>query len=280
MTFTPHPALQKRPRELCQLVRDYAGKLPAADGVIVERKMDGIRCLYIDGQLMTRNGDPIHGADHIAEALRAIEHELCRPTFFDGEWIVDDSFDATLDHYSTGGRNGDQGTFWLFDMIDMEEWRGNMSGEALLARRRKIDRLPAALTNGAVRVLPWDYCETASDAEAIARDVIANGGEGIIMKDPRATYRRERTGAWLRIKRSEIASGKVVAAVPQAKDPTKLGAILLDLDGQMIRVSAGFSAADRASLMAQGIVGRSAMVEMMERTASGQARQARFVAWN
>lgn len=278
MTYTPHPALQKRPRELCQLMRDYAGKLPAPDGVIVEEKVDGIRCLYIDGQLMTRNGDPIEGAEHIKVALRAIERETCRPMFFDGEWQVDGSFDATLDHFSTRGRNGDQGIFWLFDMLDMEEWRGNCPGNALLARKRKIDALPKNLTLGAVQVLPWHYFETAADVEAFAQDMISGGGEGVVIKDPKAVYRRERTGAWQRIKRSELVTGKVIAALPQAKCPDRLGTLLIDLDGTHIRVTAGLS--DREGLWRAGVVGRTATIKMMERTASGQARQARFVAWN
>jgi ATP-dependent DNA ligase len=281
--YTPHPALSRpaAQKALCQLVRDYAGNPPARDGVIVEDKKDGWRMLWINSELVTREGAPIHGADHIAEQLRRIEHKLCRPMFFDGEFIVANSFDATQAHMATRGRNGDQGTLWLFDMMDMDVWRGDACGEALTARRRRLDALAVELTGEAVQILPWRYFETAADIEADAAEVIAAGGEGIVMKDPNAVYRRQRSNAWQRIKRSAIAEVVVTAALPMHGDGARLGTLLVDIDGVSGKVCAGFTNEQRIALWQrpQALVGRTAIVEMMERTASGGMRSAKFVGW-
>lgn len=201
--YTPHPALSRQavPAQLCQLVRDYAGKLPAHDGCIVEEKKDGWRALWIDGELVTREGTPIHGCDHIVAQLQELERKLCRPTFFDGELIVGDSFAETHAHLRCGGLRGDQGTFWMWDMLDMDTWHGKAVCEPLTARRRRLEDLAGELTGEGARVLPWLYFIDREDIEAHAAQVIADGGEGIIIKDPGAVYTRRRTGAWQRIKR-------------------------------------------------------------------------------
>jgi len=281
--YTPHPALSRAPisRELCQLVRDYDGKPPAPDGCIVEDKKDGWRALWINGELVTREGAPIYGADHVADQLRAIERQRCRPTFFDGEFVVGDSFASTHAHLMARGRNGCQGTLWLFDMMDMETWAGNACCEPLTARRRRLDTLAGEFTGDAVRVLPWRYFETAAEIEADAAEVIAAGGEGIVVKDPRAVYARRRTSAWQRIKRSMRAEVRVTAALPQHGNPDALGTLLVDIDGVAGKVCVGFTREQRLSLwrIAPDLVGRIAIVEMMEMTSSGGMRQARFVGW-
>lgn len=281
--FTPHPALSRpaQPASLCQLVRDYAGKLPAADGCIVEEKKDGWRALWINSELVTREGTPIHGCDHIVAQLQELERKRCRQTFFDGELVVGDSFAETHAHLRCGGALGDRGTLWLFDMMDMETWRGNACGEALTARRRKLDTLAGEFTGEAVRVLPWRYFETAAEIEADAAAVIAAGGEGIVMKDPTAVYRRQRSNAWLRIKRSAIAEVRVTAALPQSGHADRLGTLLVDIDGVAGKVAAGFTAEQRIALWrdAARLPGRVAIVEMMEKTGRGAMRSARFVGW-
>ncbi len=200
--YSPHPALSRAllARELCALVQDFKGEMPSPDGCIVEEKKDGWRCLFIHGELVSREGCSIVGADHIADQLRELERKLGRPTFFDGELVVGDSFEATQAHLRSRGRHGDGGTLHLFDTLDMDVWHGSAPSQPLTARRAQLDALAGELAGEAVRILPWRYFETAADIEADAADVIASGGEGIVIKDPRAVYTRRRNNAWLRIK--------------------------------------------------------------------------------
>lgn len=183
------------------LVRDYVGEMPSPDGCIVENKIDGWRCLWIDSELVTREGSPIYGADHIIDTLRRLERSIGRPAFFDGEIVVDDSFEATQAHFRSRGRNGDRGTLHLFDMLDMDVWHGSAPSQPLAARRRRLDTLAGELCSEAVHVLPWGYSEDRAEVEAQAAEMIRAGSEGLILKDPGSVYQRRRSNAWQRIKR-------------------------------------------------------------------------------
>jgi ATP-dependent DNA ligase len=277
----PHPALARRPdsqAELCQLVGDWTGRVPGG-GMIVEPKIDGIRALWIDGELVTRNGAPIAGAEHIADRLRILEREACMPMFFDGEFQVDGSFDATLAHFAAGGKNGDAGTLQVFDAMPMRAWRGEDPGEALDARKVKLDRMLAATADGAVRPLPWAWATDIDDIEAKAREFITAGGEGIVVKQPGATYQRRRGTIWQRIKKAITLDLRIVGYEADRERPWLLGLLILDHEGVKVRVRAGFSDAERMALWTarDGLVGAVAEIEAQERTESGSLRSARYV---
>lgn len=291
----PHPALLPRPdahRELCQLVTDWQGSI-AAGGQIVEPKLDGIRALWIDGELVTREGSPILGAEHIEAALMRLEYAAAQPMFFDGEWTVEPedgnplgTFAATLAHFQARGRASDKGTLWLFDAMPARVWRGEDPCETLEVRRGKLDRmLTFAASNevekisAPVRPMPWAWMDDVAEIERHARDFIAQGAEGIVVKHALSTYQRKRGAAWQRIKRAMTLDLEVVGAVPQKDRAWLLGALVLDYRGKRVRVSTGFSDAERMALWRDraDLPGLTAEVSCMEVTEAGSLRQARFV---
>ncbi|MEA3044600.1 MAG: ligase 1 [Sphingomonadales bacterium] len=277
----PHPALLRRNDpgpELCQLVGDWRGKMPAG-GAIVEPKLDGIRALWIDGELVTREGTPIAGAEHIDARLRWLEREACVPLFFDGEFLVGGTFAETLAHFQARGGNGVAGTLHLFEGITMRTWRGEDPCETLEARRIKLDAMLAGKADAAVRPMPWSWANDADEVAAKAREFIAAGGEGVVVKDPLGTYQRRRSTEWQRIKKAMTLDLVIVDAVPQADRAWMLGALVLDYRGRRVRVSAGFSDAERMALWRDRaqLVGTVAEISAMEVTEAGSLRQARFV---
>ena len=104
----PAPRFARGPSELCALAVKWDGTVPAG-GLIVQEKIDGLRALWIDGQLWTREGSVISGAQHIIAELQAMERAVGRPMFLDGEFQVDGALKPTLAHFSSGGRYGDAG---------------------------------------------------------------------------------------------------------------------------------------------------------------------------
>lgn len=279
--LAPHPALARRPAdsgELCQLVTDWKGGL-ASDGAIVEPKMDGIRACWIDGELVSREGSPIRGTAHIAEIIRAIEHEAAVPLFLDGEFLVDASFDATLSHFASAGAAGDVGTMWIWEALPMRVWTGEDPCEALEVRRGKLDRLVKPFECDALRVMPWAYMTDVAEIEAHAADFIAQGGEGIVVKQGLATYRRARCGTWQRIKRRLTLDLEIVGYAAEKARPHMLGALIVDHAGTRVRIHAGFSEAERMAMWRDraDLVGGMAEIECMERTDAGSLRSPRFV---
>jgi ATP-dependent DNA ligase len=281
MTCEPHPALMRRPADqpaLCQLVKDWAGNMPAT-GAICEPKLDGIRALWIDGELVTREGAAIHGAEHIVEVLHAIEHEAAVPMFLEGEWIVHGSFTETLRHFRSAGGRGDAGCLHIFEGMTMRAWRGEDPSEALQARRAKLDALVKPFECDAVRLVPWAYLTSSVEIERAAADFIAQGGEGVVVKDPLATYRRKLDGSWRRIKKRLTLDLEVVGYEPDARRPFLLGVLIVDYEGKRVRVAAGFSDSQRLAMWRErdGLIGSIHEVEAMETTEKGSLRHPRWV---
>jgi ATP-dependent DNA ligase len=277
----PHPALFRRPadqRQLCQLVTDWNGKVPHG-GAIVEPKIDGIRALWIDGELVTREGAPILGTDHIAAKLREMEHKACVPLFVDSEFQVDNSFRETVSHFKAAGGRGDRGTLFVFDCLPMRVWRGEDPCEALHARRRKLDAMLPRFAGPELQLVPWAYMETAAEIEAKAAELIAAGGEGIVVKRAGATYRRVQDASWQRIRRSLTLDVPITGFYPLRENAQALGSLEGVLDGVRFKVAAGFSDAERDELWARraDLVGEFMELEAMEITEKGKPRQGVFV---
>lgn len=211
---------------LCQLAGDWRGEVPAG-GWMVEEKRDGWRCLYLTGidgkpRLFTRQGHLIEGAGHIAYRLGLMERAAGEPMVFDGEFQVGGSLAATKHWCETGWKaGGEAGTLYLFDCLTMAEWRAGGSDTPLYARKARLQALARAVdedealswefrpgSRGDERwrtscpILPDNWLSDAGDVLDEARRVWAAEGEGLMLKDAEAPYRRNRNTSWLKVKQA------------------------------------------------------------------------------
>jgi ATP-dependent DNA ligase len=218
--------LAKRPRELVQLAGEWRGGIPE-HGAWVEEKLDGVRAAWIGGELLTREGQPIGGIDHIAYRLRSIEKSAGHAIFFDGEFIAPGGYRATLRHIGQGLRAPEQGTLHCFDAMPSGEWAQGGSDRPLYERKAMLaDWLALAAdpskdwawrpgTHGrepigpALAIVPDQWCATQADVEDMAARIWARDGEGVMIKDESAPYRRTRTNAWRKYKRAGWSVRKV-----------------------------------------------------------------------
>jgi len=209
---------------LCQLAGDWRGNLPPG-GVLSEPKIDGWRCLAfrgIDGKfrLWTRQGMPIEGADHVLYKLGLMDRAAGGPMFWDGEIQVGGSLAATKQWFEGGWkRGGERGTFHAFDCMTQAEWRAGGSSMPLYQRKAQLAAIMRAVDEdealsweyrpgskgddawrSSVTILPDLWLETPADVIAEARRVWAGGGEGLVLKDAEAPYRRNRNAGWLKVK--------------------------------------------------------------------------------
>jgi len=222
--MNPHPALLKRPASLCQLAGVYCGNIGDPAGIWCEPKIDGVRACWIDGTLLSgREGATMHGVEHIAERLRRLERAAGRPMFFDGEYQVDGDYRATMRHMGHKARAQQEGSLWLFDAVPLDRWRADDDDRPLYARKAALTSWVAAVeredgegglswewaagTHGraarrdAVRLMPDEWLSEAAAVAARATEVWAAGGEGLVLKDAEAPYRRNRSMAWQKVKR-------------------------------------------------------------------------------
>jgi ATP-dependent DNA ligase len=221
-----HPAIAPRPREFVQLAGVWRGQLPDG-GAMVEEKVDGVRAWYVDGALTTREGIPICGVGHILHRIGGMEKAYGRPLFLDGEFKTPGGFRATLSHIGKGLRAPEQGTLHLFDCLHADEWRGDECDRPLYARKAMLADL-AALAEGlsgewdwrpgsrgkepdgpALTVVADQWCSDADEVRAMAQSIWAREGEGVMVKDATAPYRRSRNAAWQKYKQQGWSIRKV-----------------------------------------------------------------------
>lgn len=217
-----------KPQHLCQLAGQWSGGAPA-DWVVLEAKLDGWRGLWLrdhEGKpgLFTRNGMPIEGTGHIAHRLEQMEAAAGEPLFIDGEFVVDgsDTLAATKHWCEAGWKiGGEAGTLWAFDCLTWAEWRRGGSDRPWHERKAMLEALEAAVAADsdaawtwrpgsrgrdedappAVRIVKHRQVFTADEVVGLAVETWNAGGEGIVLKDASAPYRRTRANAWMKIGR-------------------------------------------------------------------------------
>ncbi|MBX9816060.1 MAG: hypothetical protein K2X76_15285 [Sphingomonas sp.] len=186
--------------ELCTLARDVEpeqlDQLPNADRRLVQVKIDGIRALYVDGRIVSREGVPLDCALHCQPALRRLEEAFGRPMMFDGEYVEEEGFVATI---AAQRRGEGYGAIYLFDAVPLEDWTAGGGDAPALWRLQELDKRVMASESPFVGMLKfWEMDAQATRAKFA--ELIREGYEGLVTKDPASPYVRARSDAWRRLK--------------------------------------------------------------------------------
>lgn len=189
--------------------------------VLASPKLDGIRCLIVDGVPLSRNLKKIPN-EYIQKFLSAIG-EI---DGFDGELVVGSATAEDLFRSTTSGVMGRKGepdfTFWVFDVHD----RPTAYFERLEFIKERIAALHdittvaayALLGFGAVRfrikVLPQRTIHNDEELIAYEAEQVELGYEGVILRDAAAHYKFGRSttkeGILLKVKRFEDSEALVL----------------------------------------------------------------------
>lgn len=115
----------------------------------------------------------------------------------------------------------------------------------------------------------------------IARQMIRKGEEGIIVKNPDATYEFKRSNSWLKFKNKDTIDVKIIRAF-KGEEGTKyentLGGLILEYNGNELRCGSGFTDEERDEIWKERdeIVGEMCEISYMEETKTGSLRHPVF----
>jgi bifunctional non-homologous end joining protein LigD len=210
------------------------------DGWVLERKLDGIRCLAFVRRgrvtLLSRTRKPL-GFPPVADALEGLGEDA----IIDGEVVAVDERGAPLGFQALQRRNLDPGSvaLWAFDL----PWHGSedLRRRPLAERRSELEKI--VTPGGAVAL-----SETlGGPARAAYERACSEGWEGVIAKRADAPYRAGRSRDWLKLKclfEQELVIGGFTE--PQ-RSRVGLGALLVGYyEGRTLRyagkVGTGFDA--------------------------------------
>lgn len=242
------------------LAKPWEGQDPT--GWWMSEKLDGVRAIWKDGAFYSRNGNAFHAPEWFRAQMPAFS--------LDGELFVGRGrFDETVSIVrSHSGERWDQLVYHVFDLYPTTPAAAAAPFE---------DRLAHLPTTQYVRPLVQMRCESVAHLTACVDHIVANGGEGVMLRAPRSAYEAKRSGTLLKVKRFHDAEATVTGHVDgKGKHNGRLGALDCLTDaGVAFQVGTGFSDAQREAPPA---VGSRVTVRFQELTKAGVPRFPVFVA--
>ncbi|RIX43569.1 MAG: DNA ligase [Rhodocyclales bacterium GT-UBC] len=231
---------------------------------LVSEKFDGVRAIWNGETLVFRSGRPIHAPQWFVDALpkRSLDGEL---------WMGRGSFERLSGVVRREVPNDEE---WRQVRYMIFELPGAAGG--FRARAAEIRALVADAG------IPWlvaiDQLPVGSRDELQRRfkQVIAQGGEGLVLHLADAQYVTGRSDVLLKMKSSADGEGVVIAHLPgKGKYSGMLGALRVRLaDGRELNLGSGFSEQQRLQPPA---IGATVTFRYRDLTRQGLPRFATFV---
>ena len=250
----------------CMLAQDSANHKQKMIGKkIVQPKLDGVRCLtVIDYENKTvaqysRNGHEFLNFTHITDYLSNFIEEFGRSLVIDAE-VVSTNFQALMKQARRKeDADASDAKLMVFDVIPLVEFK---QGRSTLGQRRRLNFLKNFENifgdSGFIEILPWrefdlDSLTDEIECQDYMREMVDAGYEGIMLKDPDASYVCKRDTAWMKSKPFiEVTLAVVGYEEGTGRNEGRLGALICEgeEDGKTISVNcgSGFSDSDRGEL--------------------------------
>lgn len=202
---------------------------------LVSEKLDGVRAYWDGERLWFRSGHPVPAPQAF---LRHLPHVP-----LDGElWLGRGRFEALS---GAVRREVPDEAEWAQIRYMVFELPGHAGDFA--ARAAAIERLVAEQAWPSLQAVRQFRVRDRAELQATLRDVVAGGGEGLMLHRADAPYVTGRSDVLLKLKPLDDAEAVVIGHVPgQGRHRGRLGALTLRRpDGIVFRVGIGFSDAQR-----------------------------------
>lgn len=249
---------------------------------IVQPKLDGVRCIAIVSEngaveLYTRNGSKLSGYEEI-------ENELSTTSLlgfvFDGE-IIGSNFDNIMESLFAK-QVGKQATYCIFDCMTLEEFETRNCSKEYSQRLELVE--DAFLNYKNLKSITSTYLYESEITEANIKKLceleVSCGYEGIVIKDSLARYEFKRSKSWIKYKNMLTDDYEVIDAQEgEGKYKGTLGALLVDVDGVVVKVGSGFSDEQRDTIWQNfsQFENTIAEVQYQEKTKDGSLRFPVFI---
>ena len=230
-------------------------KPPKGEFTITE-KLDGIRCLAIckedSIQLFSRQGKLIEGCVSIETTLMGMRMQVGRDFVLDGELLaMNCGYDTVYKETTKRVKNKNEikeGIYYMaFDMLEMEEFNQLKGIHKYHERLQKLLDLDKLMGSMFVRIIRPLYIGNDMDEVLELLKVYKKlGAEGLMVNLMDAPYEFKRSKAILKVKVMQTADLRIVGFEEgQGRNAGKLGAILVDFKGGIVKVGSGFTDFDR-----------------------------------
>jgi DNA ligase 1 len=210
-------------------------------GMLVSEKLDGVRAYWDGTKFLSRQGNVFYAPDSFTAGLPNM--------VLDGElWIGRGKFQRTVSIVRTGtaDRSWADVRYVVFDAPEIDA-----------AFEQRIEFLREQMESwncDSLDILDHAVCSGIDDVQERLDGVLADGGEGLMLRAPGSRYVAGRTSDLLKVKRFQDAEARVVGhEAGKGRHKGRVGALVCELaNGIGFKIGTGLSDADRATPPAIG----------------------------
>lgn len=253
---------------------------------IREPKLDGLRGVYFQGKIYTRNGREIDSVGHILKELQPFVDDYV----FDGELMGAGDFDEASGTIRRKGEGANSEiVFNVFDCIDLDGWKKRETF-SLAKRKEMLQEVFDGFEFKNVKMVPWVKLPADPTPDVIVDcgdAYIAEGYEGAMIKDLGSPYLFKRSDVILKVKRFHSLDGTIASLYEgRGKAKGSTGGIFVD-HGFVVKpgitdeerkvqtkVGSGFDDAQRSQFWSLGdaMIGRAVEIKYQNGTKDGKMR--------
>ena len=221
----PPPLLLAKPYTDDIDVRDYW----------VSEKLDGVRAYWDGRRLLSRRGNVFQAPAWFTEGFP--------PHPLDGElWLGRGAFEATLSAVRKQRPVAAEWRQLSYQVFELPGAAGDFS-----QRLARLERIVAAVNSPYLKLIPQQRFANQAALQEKLDEVVAGGGEGLMLHRTDSLYETGRGNALLKLKTYEDAEAVVIAHLPgKGRNLGRLGALLVEMpDGRQFKIGSGFSDQER-----------------------------------
>lgn len=253
--------------------------------LFIQPKRDGYRCVFKDGELITRHGKKFKNKNlknHFKCLNKASNYVLDGELYMHGRLLsqhteIFNSFDAILPP---------ELKFYIFDVIPLVDWENQVCTRPYKARIKDIRVITNELIAEPRKVIDVHTEEVHSASEAIEyyKKYLTKGYEGGILRNRESLYKWKRTtvrsGELIKLKPKETVDAKIVEILKGEGDFTGMaGSVVAISDSDItFSCSSGLTVAQRKDMAKQpnNYIGKTIEVSVMGKSSKGSYRDPRF----
>ena len=219
----------------------------------ISQKLNGVRCLYIDGKLYSRSSKEYTGCSHIIEDIKKLEVLSGNKLVLDGELVLKDrsigdseSFQIGVGLANSDAEDKSSLMLIIFDILSEEEFLNKESKLSYKQRKSLLLNLKQLISTNNLNNIDiirsfysgtnqnkiWEYLEYAEN----------NDMEGIMLNLD-TPYEFKRTKNLIKVKKFYDIDLKCIRVIQGDKGKYKntLGAIECQYGNDTVKVGSGFS---------------------------------------
>ena len=231
---------------------------------LISEKLDGVRAIWDGKQLISRYGNVIHAPAWFVKDLPS--------TPLDGElWLARGKFDALSGAVRKAMPIDAEWQAITYQIFELPNASGTFQ-----VRYKEILQIVKQANLKHLKAVKQYRVKNEAELNRKLKQVVANGGEGLMLHRADAEYVTGRSDVLLKLKLLLDAEATVIAHLPgKGKYAGKLGALLVEAqDGIRFKLGTGFSDAQREN---PPKIGSTITYTYLDKTKSGKPKFASFL---